>query len=108
MRQDAYQRERRHKVELFALEAQLQARLEVLTRANEALARDLERLNAVLGSRRALGPSLSEPLGKITPCHPYAITGKRFPRPLGDETRPPLFLRHQRSDPSSRRLAEFC
>lgn len=57
LRQEAYQRERealqalgeererRHKAELAALESQLQAKLEALTRANEALARDLERAN---------------------------------------------------------------
>jgi hypothetical protein len=39
----AEERERRHKAELAALEAQMQARLEALTRANEALTRDLER-----------------------------------------------------------------
>src|SRR5215203_4220965 len=55
LRQEAYQRERealkalaeererRHKAELAALEAQMQARLEALTRANEALTRDLDR-----------------------------------------------------------------
>ena len=49
LRQEAYQRERealpalaeererRHKAELFALEAQMQAKLEALTRANENL-----------------------------------------------------------------------
>jgi hypothetical protein len=46
LRQEAYQRERRHKAELLALEAQLQAKLEALTRANEALTRDLDRVNA--------------------------------------------------------------
>jgi hypothetical protein len=56
LRQEAYQRERealkdladererRHKAELSALEAQMQAKqLESLTRANETLTRDLER-----------------------------------------------------------------
>jgi hypothetical protein len=55
LRQEAYQRERealqalseererRHKAELLALEAQMQAKLETLTRANEALSRDFER-----------------------------------------------------------------
>jgi hypothetical protein len=45
LRQEVYQRERerRHKAELLALEAQMQAKLEALTRANEALSRDLER-----------------------------------------------------------------
>lgn len=64
MRQEAYQcerealqalaeeRERRHKAELAALEAQMQAKLEVLTRANEALTRDLDRVNALLGHSR--------------------------------------------------------
>ena len=54
LRQEAYQRERealqalaeererRHKAELAALEAQMQAKLEALTRANEALTRRLE------------------------------------------------------------------
>jgi hypothetical protein len=53
LRQEAYQRERealkalaeererRHKAELLALEAQMHAKLEALTRANEALSRDL-------------------------------------------------------------------
>jgi hypothetical protein len=53
LRQEAYQRERealqalteererRHKAELAALEAQMQAKLEALTRANEELARNL-------------------------------------------------------------------
>ena len=53
LRQEAYQRERdalkalaeererRHKAELAALEAQMQAKLEALTRENEALSRDL-------------------------------------------------------------------
>ena len=55
LRQDAYQREREalqalaeererhHKAELAGLEAQMQTKLEALTRANEALTRDLER-----------------------------------------------------------------
>ena len=54
LRQEAYQRERdalqalaeererRHKAELLALEAQMQAKLEALTRANEALSLRLE------------------------------------------------------------------
>src|SRR5215210_6331257 len=54
LRQEAYQRERealkdlaeererRHKAELLALEAQMQAKLEALTRANEALMGRLE------------------------------------------------------------------
>ena len=62
LRQEAYQRERealqalaeererRHRAELAALEAQMQATLEALTRANEALARELERVNALVGS----------------------------------------------------------
>ena len=62
LRQEAYQREsealqalaeereRRHKAELLALEAQMPAKLEALTRANEALSRDLDRANALLGS----------------------------------------------------------
>ena len=53
LRQEAYQRERealqaraeererRHKAELLALEAQMQAKLEVLTRVNEDLTRRL-------------------------------------------------------------------
>jgi flagellar motility protein MotE (MotC chaperone) len=61
LRQEAYQRERealqalaeererRHKAELAALEAQMRAKLEALIRANEALARDLEDANASLG-----------------------------------------------------------
>ena len=38
------------------------------------------------------------------------VTGKRSPRPamITPRTRPPLRLRHQRLDPSPRRLAEFC
>jgi hypothetical protein len=62
LRQEAYQRERealkalaeererRHKAELAALEAQMQAKLEALTRANEALSRDLDRANALISS----------------------------------------------------------
>ena len=64
LRQEAYQRERealqalaeererRHKAELAALEAQMQAKLEALTRANEALTRRLNRTNALPGRRR--------------------------------------------------------
>ena len=48
---EAYQRERRHKAELFALEAQMQAKLEALARDNEALSRGLERSHR--GSTRA-------------------------------------------------------
>ena len=60
LRQEAYQRERealqalaeererRHKAELAALEAQMQAKLEALTQANGALLRDLDRANALL------------------------------------------------------------
>ena len=63
LRQEAYQRERealkelaeererRHKAELAALEAQMQVKLEALTRANEALIRDLERANDLPGGR---------------------------------------------------------
>jgi hypothetical protein len=55
LRQEAYQREReahqalseererRHKAELLALEAQMQAKLEALSRVNETLTRELER-----------------------------------------------------------------
>jgi hypothetical protein len=55
LRQEAYQRERealqalseererRHKAELAALEAQMEAKLEALTRVNETLTRELER-----------------------------------------------------------------
>ena len=58
LRQEAYQRERealqalseererRHKAELAALEAQMQAKLEALSRANEALAQDLNRVTS--------------------------------------------------------------
>ncbi len=46
------ERERRHKAELLALEAQMQAKLEALTRANEALSRDLDRANAGQSSRQ--------------------------------------------------------
>ena len=61
LRQEAYQRERealkalaeecerRHKAELLALEAQLQAKLEVLTRDNEALTQNLGDTSALLG-----------------------------------------------------------
>lgn len=42
-------RERRHKAELLALEAQMQANLEALTRINEGLTRRLDRANAGLG-----------------------------------------------------------
>jgi hypothetical protein len=56
-------------------------------------------------------PPRAEPLGKITPRHPGAITEYT---PLDHlamitpRTRPPLRLRHQRLDPSPSRLAEFC
>ncbi len=62
LRQEAYQRERealqalaeererRHKAELLALEAQMQAKLEALARINEGLTRRLDRANALLGS----------------------------------------------------------
>ena len=73
LRQEAYQRERealkdlaeererRHKAELLALEAQMKAKLEVLTRANEILSRDLERANAPEQGREAApeGPPAS-------------------------------------------------
>jgi flagellar motility protein MotE (MotC chaperone) len=59
LRQEAYQRERealkalrrrrRHKAELAALEAQMQAKLEALIKANEALSQNLDRANALLG-----------------------------------------------------------
>jgi thioesterase domain-containing protein len=60
LRQEAYQRERdalkalaeererRHKAELTALEAQMQAKLEALGKTNEALSRDLDRAKALL------------------------------------------------------------
>jgi hypothetical protein len=66
LRQEAYQRERealqalaeererRHKAELLALEAQMQAKLEALTRINEDLTRSLDRANALF-RRRARG-----------------------------------------------------
>ena len=70
LRQEAYQRERealkalaeererRHKAELAALEAQMQAKLEALTRAHEALTRDLDRANLLLnGGLGAQGES---------------------------------------------------
>jgi hypothetical protein len=56
LRQEAYQRERqalqalteererRHKAELLALETQMQAKLEALTRVNEALTKRIEEL----------------------------------------------------------------
>jgi hypothetical protein len=64
LRQEAYQRERealqalaeererRHKAELLAMEAQMQGKLEALTRTNEALALRLKHANARLGRRR--------------------------------------------------------
>ena len=64
LRQEAYQRERealkalaeererRHKAELAALEAQMQARLEALTRTNEGLARRLENATVLPGRRQ--------------------------------------------------------
>jgi hypothetical protein len=64
LRQEAYQRERealqalaeererRHKAELLALEAQMQAKLEALTRTNEDLTRRLDRADAILSNRR--------------------------------------------------------
>lgn len=45
----AEERERRHKAEFVALEAQMQAKLEALTRANEALTRHLNRAKDLLG-----------------------------------------------------------
>ena len=68
LRQEAYQRERealqalteererRHKAELLALEAQMQAKLEALTRINEDLTRRLE--DALPGRRRGKADSL--------------------------------------------------
>jgi hypothetical protein len=59
LRQEAYQRERealqalaeererRHKAELAALEAQMQGKVEALTRSNDDLTRRLDRANAV-------------------------------------------------------------
>jgi hypothetical protein len=67
LRQEAYQRERealkdlaeererRHKAELLALEAQMQAKLEALTRANNFLAEDLQRANALLSCKEKKG-----------------------------------------------------
>ena len=124
LRQEAYQRERealkalseererRHKAELLALEAQMQAKLEALTRANEALSRDLNRacaaqpprpagtlLNPRAG-RREPGPQrcpLSGRVAQVPPRHPggpspaargrdrQRLTGTRpsaVPRPL--------------------------
>ncbi len=58
LRQEAYQRERealkalaeererRHKAELLTLEAQMQAKIDALARANEELARNLERVRS--------------------------------------------------------------
>jgi hypothetical protein len=69
LRQEAYQRERealqalaeererRHKAELAALEAQMQAKLEALTRANDDLTRRLDRANALLSRRQTAPPS---------------------------------------------------
>lgn len=69
LRQEAYQREReahqalaeererRHKAELAALEAQMQAKLEALIRLNEDLSRRLNRASARLGRRRREAPS---------------------------------------------------
>ena len=63
LRQEAYQRERealkdlaeererRHKAELAALDAQMQAKLEALTRINEDLTRRLDKATALLGRR---------------------------------------------------------
>jgi hypothetical protein len=64
LRQEAYQRERealqalteererRHKAELLALEAQMQAKLDTLARINEDLSRRLENVDARLRRRR--------------------------------------------------------
>jgi hypothetical protein len=64
LRQEAYQRERealqalaeererRHKAELLAQEAQMQAKLDALTRANDDITRRLNRANALLGRNR--------------------------------------------------------
>jgi hypothetical protein len=64
LRQEAYQRERealqalaeererRHKAELAALEAQMQAKFETLIRINEDLTRRLDDATALLGRRR--------------------------------------------------------
>ena len=64
LRQEAYQRERealqalaeererRHKAELAALEAHMQAKLEALTRTNEALSQDLDRAKTLLDTAR--------------------------------------------------------
>jgi hypothetical protein len=64
LRQEAYQRERealqalaqerelRHKAELLALQAKMEAKLEALTRTNGVLTRRLEEATALLGSRR--------------------------------------------------------
>jgi hypothetical protein len=66
LRQEAYQRERealqalaeererRHKAELLALEAQMQAKLEILTRTNEALTRRLDRERSRPPSRQGI------------------------------------------------------
>ena len=63
LRQEAYQRERealqalaeererRHKAELLALEAKMGAKLDALTRTNEALTRSLDRANVLLRGR---------------------------------------------------------
>ena|SRR6185436_12668352 len=48
----AEERERRHKAELAALEAQMQAKLEVLTRVNEDISHLLDRASALLVHRR--------------------------------------------------------
>ncbi len=69
LRQEAYQREReahqalseererRHKAELAALEAQMQAKMEALTRANEDLTRRLNASTATSASERASAKS---------------------------------------------------
>ena len=68
LRQEAYQRERealqalaeererRHKAELAALEAHMQAKLEALTRTNEALTERLERATVKGQPRSNLAP----------------------------------------------------
>ena len=69
LRQEAYQRERealqalaaererRHKAELLALEAQMQAKLEALTRINEDLTRRLGDATLLLSRRRGKAES---------------------------------------------------
>jgi hypothetical protein len=65
IRQEVYQRERRHRAELLALEAQMQAKLEALTRINEDLTQRLEEAAALLRRRPKERPWSSSPTERV-------------------------------------------